>query len=199
MRSHERLGRRVKTVFSRSQRRPGDARSRTDSIDGLLYQGVASFRRRVIAAATVAVLLLAGISVALAWRQYEDARTRALNDLQARVVGVSAIVDTSFGGQIATLTSISKSPSVVNQESALMSAYFARVNPRGSAQFSGGLGWIDLKGTVLASSTPGGGSDEPLEASLLPAGARDRQAVHQCGADRQTPQAADRRGRRPDP
>ena len=147
----------MKTVFSRSKRGPGDPRSRADSIDGLLYQGTASFRRRVLAGATVAMLVLAGISVALAWRQYEDARTRAMNDLQARVVGVSAIVDTSFGGEVATLTSISKAPSVVNQQSGLMSAYFARVNPRREPQFSGGLGWIDLKGLVLASSSPDSG------------------------------------------
>ena len=113
----------------------------------------------MIAGATLAVLLLAGISIALAWRQYEDARTRAMNDLQARVVGVSAIVDTSFAGQIATLNSISKAPSVVNQKSGLMSAYFARVNPRNAPQFSGGLGWIDLKGAVLASSNPGGAAN----------------------------------------
>ena len=116
-----RLGHRVRRVFSRSDQRQLGRRTRggaTDSIDVLLYQGSTSFRRRMIAGATVAVLLLAAISIALAWRQYEDARTRALNDLEARVVAVSAIVDTSFAGQIATLTAMAKAPSVVNQQGA---------------------------------------------------------------------------------
>ena len=108
VRSHGRLGHRVRRVFSRSDQGP-----RADTIDVLLYQGLTSFRRRMIAGATVAVLLLAGISIALAWRQYEDARTRALQDLEARVVAVSAIVDTSFAGQIGTLNAMAKAPSVL--------------------------------------------------------------------------------------
>ena len=150
VRSHGRLGHRVRRVFSRSDQGP-----RADTIDVLLYQGLTSFRRRMIAGATVAVLLLAGISIALAWRQYEDARTRALQDLQARVVAVSAIVDTSFAGQIGTLNAMAKAPSVVNHEAALMRDYFGRVNPRTTPEFSGGVGWIDRKGMVRASSNPG--------------------------------------------
>jgi serine phosphatase RsbU (regulator of sigma subunit)/anti-sigma regulatory factor (Ser/Thr protein kinase) len=141
----------VKPVFSRSK----TAALGSGGIDRLLSQGVASFRRRIIAGATVAVLLLAAISIALAWRQYEDARSRAMNDLESRVLGVSAILDTTFAGQIATLNAISQAPSVVSQESLRMNDYFARVNPRRATPFSGGLGWIDRKGLVLASSTPG--------------------------------------------
>src|SRR5437763_11338007 len=110
----------MKTVFGRSRRGrldgsaggPPQLRSPTQplSIEGVLYQGAASFRRRIIAAAAIAVLLLAGISISIAWRQYQDARTRATHELEARVVAVSAIVDTSFAGQIAALTSISKAP-----------------------------------------------------------------------------------------
>ena len=37
-----------------------------------------------------------------------------------------------------------------------MNAYFARVNPSGRRSFSGGLGWIDRKGWVCASSNPAG-------------------------------------------
>jgi anti-sigma regulatory factor (Ser/Thr protein kinase) len=159
----------VRRVFGRSKHGPDDAgveagaaaqqtraRRHPDAIDGLLYQGVASFRRRMIAGATVAVLVLAGISIALAWRQYDDARSRAMKDLQARVVGVSAIVDTTFSGQIATLNAISLAPSVVSQESLRMADYFKRVNPSKAPQFSGGIGWIDRKGLVLASSNPSG-------------------------------------------
>ena len=149
-------------VFRRS--RPGSGTSTpseargwrsSDSIDGLLYQGVASFRRRLIAGTTLAVVLLAGISTALAWRQYDDARTRAMGDLEARVVAVSGIVDTSFAGQIASLTAIAKAPSVVNEDSPKINAYFARLNPPRGGLFSGGLGWIVRSGRVRASSTPG--------------------------------------------
>jgi anti-sigma regulatory factor (Ser/Thr protein kinase) len=144
-------GRGLRGVFNRPRKPPPS----TGGIDRLLAQGSASFRRRIIASATVAVLLLAGISVALAWRQYEDARSRAANDLEARVVAVSAIVDASFAGQIATLSAISQAPSVVSEESTRMKVYFARVNPKRAPLFSGGLGWIDRKGLVLASSNPG--------------------------------------------
>lgn len=166
MRSHDGPGHPVKRVFGRSKREAGDssaavpqrasASTHPESIDGLLYQGVASFRRRIIAAATVAVLVLACISIAIAWRQYEDARTRAMNELEARVVGVSAVVDSTFAGQIAALTAISKAPSVVHGQTPLMTSYFARVNPRRAPQFSGGLGWIDRRGLVRASSNRGG-------------------------------------------
>ena len=141
----------MKPVFTRSRNAPLDG----GGIDRLLSQGAASFRRRIIAGATVAVLLLAGISIILAWRQYEDGRTRATKDLEARVVAVSAIVDASFAGQIATLTAIAQAPSVVSQDSIRMNVYFARVNPKRAPLFSGGLGWIDRKGYVLASSTRG--------------------------------------------
>src|SRR4051794_3644855 len=146
-------------VFRRAERdgaKIGRRRGHVDSIDGLLYQGVASFRRRIIIGATLAVLLLAGISGAVAWRQYDDARARAANDLKARVVAVSAVVDSSFAGQISTLDAIAKAPSVVNVEAALMSAYFRRINPKRHAAFSGGLGWINRKGLVEATSNPGG-------------------------------------------
>ena len=125
-------------------------------IDGILYQGVASFRRRIIVGASLAVLLLAGISIALAWRQYDDARTRATNDLEARVVAVSAVVDTSFSGQISTLTAIAQGalggqPGLVRDER----LFRARINPSRAPLFSGGLGWIDAQGHVLgASSNP---------------------------------------------
>ncbi len=147
-------------VFRRAERDgsgTGRRRGHVDAIDGILYQGITSFRRRIIVGATLAVLLLAGISAALAWRQYDDARTRATNDLQARVVAVSAVVDSSFSGQISTLDAIAKAPSVVSLDTAGMSAYFRRINPGRRAPFTGGLGWISRKGLVEASSNTGGG------------------------------------------
>ena len=123
--------------------------------EGLLGRAAGSFRRWMIAGTAVAVVLLGGISIALAWRQYDDAKGRALTDLEARVVAVAAVVDTSFAGQISTLEAIAAAPSVVGEQTHRMDAYFARANPHG-ALFSGGLGWIDRSGRALATSSPGG-------------------------------------------
>ena len=98
------------------------------------------------------MVVLAGISIVLAWRQYDDAKSRALNDLDARVVAVSALVDTSFGGQIASLNSIAKSPAVVARQTPKMTAYFKRLEAPGSRLFSGGLGWIDRQGQERAAA-----------------------------------------------
>src|ERR1700722_5926235 len=124
---------------------------RAGLMDGLLARGSDPFRRWMIAGTAVAVALLAGISIVLAWRQYDDAQGRALNDLEARGVGGAAVVDTSFAGQISTLEAIAAAPSVVGEQVPRMSVYFARVN-RDGALFSGGLGWIDRGGRARASS-----------------------------------------------
>ena len=87
---------------------------RTNPIDGFSAGDPASFRRRAIVGAGLGVLLLAGISIALAWRQYDDAKSRAVTDLDARVVAVSALVDTSSAGR-SRPESIAESPAVVDR------------------------------------------------------------------------------------
>ena len=87
--------------------------------------------------------------------QYDDAKTQAENDLRARVVAVAALVDTSFTGQIQTLSSIAKAPSVVGQQLPRMGSYFRRVNLPGAAPFTGGIGWIDRDGFVRATNRRG--------------------------------------------
>src|SRR5689334_14436668 len=72
-------------------------------------------RRWIVVAGCLAVFLLAGISIALAWQQYDDAKEQARNDLRARAVAVAALMDTLFTGQIQTLTSIAEAPSVVGR------------------------------------------------------------------------------------
>ena len=137
------------------------ARSRAPALppatapDELLPVGTSFLGRRVVAYVSSAVLLLAAISVILAWRQYDDAKSRAVNDLDARVVAVSALVDTSFADKIATLDAIAKAPAVVDQQHSAMSSYFRRLESPGGALFSGGLGWGDLRGRVLASNQSG--------------------------------------------
>ncbi len=102
----------------------------------------------------VAVLVLAGIAIALAWRQYEDSRRRAIRDLQARVATIGAAIDTSFSGQIATLGAIAKAPPVVQADAPAMNAYFGQLDPRRIGLFNGGIGWIDRRGFVRASDRP---------------------------------------------
>src|SRR5579872_741879 len=124
------------------------------TVDELL-PGSPFFQKRMVAYVSGAVLLLAAISAVLAWRQYDDGKTRAVNDLDARVVAVSALVDTAFAGKVETLDAIATAPAVVDRRPAAMSAYFRSVDPAGSSLFSGGLGWGDRQGVVVASSRPG--------------------------------------------
>ncbi len=124
-------------------------RGQTGPLEGL-ERDSASSRRRLIAAAVVAVLLLAAIAIAVAWRQYDDGKRRAIQDLRARVVTVGAAIDTSFSGQLATLGAIAKSPAVVSVDVAAMNAYFASLDPRRIGLFDGGIGWIDRSGYVRA-------------------------------------------------
>jgi serine phosphatase RsbU (regulator of sigma subunit)/anti-sigma regulatory factor (Ser/Thr protein kinase) len=112
-------------------------------------------RRWIVAAGCAAVFLLAGISIVLAWQQYDDAKKQARNDLRARVVAVAALVDTSFTGQIQTLTSMAGAPSVVQRQLPRMEGYFRRVSRPGAPPFTGGIGWIDRTGMVRATNLPG--------------------------------------------
>jgi anti-sigma regulatory factor (Ser/Thr protein kinase)/GAF domain-containing protein len=134
--------------------KPADASAQPGPIDGL-QRGLVSSRRRMVAGACVAVLLLAGLAGALAWWQYDDAKTRAMKDLRGRVVAAGAIVDVSFAGQIATLDAMAKSPAVVEGRQAQMQSFFRRVNGPGSTPFTGGIGWIDRGGIARVANTPG--------------------------------------------
>ena len=128
----------------------------------VLQRDSAALRRWIIVGGCVAVLLLAGLSIVLAWQQYDDAKAQAESDLRARVVAVAALVDTSFTGQIQTLSSIAKAPSVVGQQLPRMGPYFRRVSPPGDAPFTGGIGWIDRDGFVRATNRPGPGPSGSL-------------------------------------
>ena len=127
-------------------------------------------RRWIVAAGCAAVLLLAGISIVLAWQQYDDAKEQARNDLRARVVAVAALVDTSFTGQIQTLTSMAEAPSVVQRQLPRMESYFRRVSPPGAPPFTGGIGWIDRSGMVRATNTAGSRRSEACRAGSTSAG-----------------------------
>jgi hypothetical protein len=125
--------------MSRPRRNRIDGAGQRGPVD-VLQRDSASVRRWLVAAACAAVLLLAGISIVLAWRQYDDAKGQARTDLRARVTAVAALVDTSFAGQIGTLTSLGRSEPALAERPADLSALLRRVNPPGTAPFTGGMG-----------------------------------------------------------
>lgn len=111
-----------------------------------------SSRRWLPVFALAALVLLAAVGGALAWRQYRASERGDLRDARAKAVVAAAIFDTAFKGEIATLQSISLAPVVVGRDEAGMRAYFRRVQPKHGRLFTGGLAWIDRKGNVRVSS-----------------------------------------------
>ena len=110
------------------------------------------FPRRLLLSALLAGLVLVCVAGALAWRQYDDARVSAVNDARTRVTLAGAMIDTYFGGELTTLSSIAQSPSVRAGDEAAMRAYFLRVEPPAGGPFDGGVGWIDHAGRVRVST-----------------------------------------------
>ncbi len=113
------------------------------------------FRRRLIGGALFAVLILAAVSTALAWRQYRDDQHRAVNDLDTRVVLIGALVNSYLAGGVSTLGAIAEAPSVVQPNPVLMSAYFKRVAAGSGTIFTGGIGWVDRSGQAIVTSSGG--------------------------------------------
>src|SRR5579871_4380847 len=137
-----------------SRREPLDG-DRPGPVDRLVMRAPSIFRRRLILGAAVAVLALAGVTTALAWRQYTDNKQRAVSDLNARVLLVSAVVNSSFDGAVSTLDSIAASPPVVDGRPAATGQYLRRVHRNGAELFTGGLGVLDTSGELVASSQQG--------------------------------------------
>ena len=63
--------------------------------------GMIALRGRVLVSVLGGVLVLVAVAAALAWRQYEDSRSSALNQARARAVLAVTVFDTYFAGQIA--------------------------------------------------------------------------------------------------
>jgi len=111
-------------------------------------------RPRLLVGGIVAVLALAALAGVFAWRQYDDGKRHALNELDARVVLAATVFDTYFSGELSQLRSIAETAAVRAGNAPAMTAYFRRVQPKKGSAFSGGLGWIDRDGRVRASSAP---------------------------------------------
>ena len=90
-----------------------------------------------------------------AWRQYDDAKDKALDDMRARVVLASTVFDTYFAGQIATLELDRqlRRPSSTRTRRGWRrtSSDVQKHEPGAQPTFTGGLGWIDRDGNSRVS------------------------------------------------
>ncbi len=121
-------------------------------VERLVLRTPATFRRRLLAVAAVTILALAAVSGLLAWRQYRANQHRAVNDLNARVVLVGRLVDSSVDGGISTLETAATAPVIMRVDRRAMAPYFARVLATGGRLFTGGMGWVDLGGNLQVTS-----------------------------------------------
>ena len=137
----------------------GGARETGGGLDAVFGRRMSTFRRRFAASALAATVLLVALGAFFAWRQYDDAKQKSLNEMRARVVLASTVFDTYFDGRLATLNSIAQAPSVVRSDTTAMARYFSRLQ-QSDAQplFSGGLGWIDRDGISRVSDRDPNGS-----------------------------------------
>ena len=131
---------------------PGELpREQEAGLEALLGRG-SGFRRRLAFGALAGIAVLVVLGSFLAWRQYEDGKQKAVNEMHARVALASAVFDTYFAGRISTLQAVASAPSVVRIDTALMDEYLRRVqgDPK-KPLFTQGLGWIDRMGHPRAS------------------------------------------------
>ena len=124
------------------------------ALEDALMRNVRTVGGRVLAAALAVVILVTAL--VLVWRQYEDAKRKAEDELRARAILAATVFDTYFAGQIATLSAIAASPSVMAGDERRMAAYFAQFRPRQGSVFTAGVGWIDRTGRQRATSDPRG-------------------------------------------
>ena len=121
-----------------------------------------ALRGRLVLGAIAAVGVLVALALVLVWRQYEDAKREAADELQARAILAATVFDTYFDGQLEALSAIAASPAVTNADAEAMTGYFARFRPGSGTAFTAGVGWIDLQGRQRATSDPRG----PVTVSL---------------------------------
>src|SRR4051794_25190176 len=126
-------------------------------LEAALGGAASRFRRRLVLVALAAVMLVVAVSAVLAWRQYEDQKTRSVDELHARVVLASTVFDTYFAGQLSILRSVARAPAVVDGDRPAMRAYFKRLQSGKAKAFTGGIGWIGRQGGSRGSSNKGPG------------------------------------------
>jgi serine phosphatase RsbU (regulator of sigma subunit)/anti-sigma regulatory factor (Ser/Thr protein kinase) len=139
--------------FARSESGVDGAANGEGPFEDYVGRRAQSFRRRLILVAVLAVVTFVGVSAGLALRQYRHAQHSALQDLRSRAVVGATVINTSFGGDVATLNAIVSSPAFVSGDRTRMRVYLERLQAAPGAQFNGGIGWIDRNGVVRVSTT----------------------------------------------
>ena len=131
-------------------------------IEEVFARGGIAYRRHLAMGALLAVLLLVAVAGTLAWGQYQDAQRTALGNARARAVLAGSVIDSYFGGELATLRSIAGSPPVVESDTASMRRYFTRLQPaQGGGLFGAGLAWIDRDGVARVAAVRGAEARHP--------------------------------------
>jgi serine phosphatase RsbU (regulator of sigma subunit)/anti-sigma regulatory factor (Ser/Thr protein kinase) len=131
-------------------------------IEDVFARGGVVYRRHLAIGALLAVLLLVAVAGTLAWGDYKEAQRTALGNARARTVLAGSVIDSYFGGELATLRSIASSPPVVGRDAASMQRYFARLQPAaGHGLFSAGLAWIDGRGVARVAAVRGADTRHP--------------------------------------
>lgn len=143
--------------MSEAPRTEGDA-----SFGEALTRNVRTLRAGLVVVAVVSLGIVVALALLLVWRQYENAKSEAARELRTRAILASTVFDTYFAGQLAALSAIAVSPTVVQGDPDAMAEYFSRFRPGGTGTFSAGVGWIDLDGRQRATSDPNG----PITANL---------------------------------
>lgn len=125
-------------------------------VEDVLTRGGPASRGWLATGAVLALAILTVLALGLVWRQYENAKRDATEELGARAVLAATVFDTYFNGQLATLSAIAVSPPVTSGDVESMTRYFARFRPGRGGTFDAGVGWIDLEGRQRATSDPRG-------------------------------------------
>ncbi|MEO9174566.1 MAG: SpoIIE family protein phosphatase, partial [Gaiellales bacterium] len=112
-----------------------------------------TLRRYVPVLVLVAVLALVAVAGVLAWRQYDDGRQAATNEVRARVALIAVDLQAYFTGDITALKAVARSQAVVDGDRRQMLAYFRRVEAADRKAFPVGISWVDTSGISRVSST----------------------------------------------
>ncbi len=129
---------------------------------------------RLIALVTIAVLLLGAVGAVLAWRNYQSARARVMDETGAIARAAAAETDRLLRDRLDLLASVAAAPAVRSGDPATMEIYFTYLaaNQRSLER----IGWIDAAGFRRAGARPG-----PPGALLNLADHDFHQAVMQSG------------------
>ena len=125
-------------------------------VEDVLTRGGPASRGWLVAGAVLSLAILTVLALGLVWRQYEDAKREATQELGSRAILAATVFDTYFAGRLASLSAIAAAPSVTSGDVDSMTRYFASFRPRKGGPFNAGVGWIDLEGRQRATSDPRG-------------------------------------------